>query len=210
MKGFCILSKILLIILSFLCISLNTIDAKVTWNYVKSPKYKTELKAEYKKIPLKAREVFNDNDLLIKIYGNNHFKNWAGLFNGDVIIESFNVSWLRSFFSRRGVRTPYSDKKISMDYAKCNLIHELGHAFDYNSDRLSHTKEFKNIYKKEKNKFTSTSYYAYPMGKVKENINNVEEYFASTFTVYVRLRADLKKHCPKTYNYFKKLFEKED
>ncbi len=207
MKLLKLISKVIVLTIVMI-LACESTHAKVTWSYIKSPKYKTELKAEYNKIPLKARQVYSDNSLKIKIYGNNHYKNWAGLFNGNVNIESYQVSWLRSFYRRRGIYNSYSNKKLSMDYAKCTLIHELGHAYDYNMGWISNNKDFKNIYKKEKNKFKKTSYYKYPMGKIISNINNVEEYFASAFTVYVRAPKDLKKYCPKTYNYFKNEFKK--
>ena len=47
----------------------TNVEAKVKWIYVKSPKYKTELKQEYKKIPKKARDVYDENNIKIKIYG---------------------------------------------------------------------------------------------------------------------------------------------
>ena len=37
-----------------------------------------------------------------------------------------------------------------MDYAKSTLIHELGHAYDYYSNRPSHNSDFKSIYNSEK------------------------------------------------------------
>ena len=200
-----IVFKILLIVFSMF-IGFENIDAKVTWKYVRSPKYKTELKEEYNKIPQKARDVYSDNDLKITIYGYNYYPYYAGLFNGDVNIESYKVSWLKSFYKKRGVKTSLSSKKLSINYAKCTLIHELGHAYDFNEGWLSKKKSFIKIYKAEKNKFKKTNYYKYPMGKLKDNINNAQEYFASSFTVYVRSRNDLKKHCPKTYNYFEELF----
>ena len=187
----------------------TNVEAKVKWIYVKSPKYKTELKQEYKKIPKKARDVYDENNIKIKIYGYNHYKNWAGLFNGNINIESYKQYWLRNFFSRRGINiNSKTNKKLSIDYAKCTLIHELGHAYDYNKGWLSKKKDFKKIYKAEKNKFMKTNYYKYPMAKIKSNISDSQEYFASTFTAFVRSPKDFKKHCPKTYAYFYKHFKK--
>ena len=123
----------------------SNLNAEVKWNYVKSPKYKTELVKEYNKIPKKAREVFDDANLNITVYGYNHYKNWAGLYNGNVYIESYSISWLKSFYRRRGVKTNLSTKNLSINYAKCTLIHELGHAFDYNGGRFSFTDEFKKL-----------------------------------------------------------------
>ena len=205
MKKNNILLKVILFVVLMISFSSN-LNAEVKWNYVKSPKYKTELVKEYNKIPKKAREVFDDANLNITVYGYNHYKNWAGLYNGNVYIESYSISWLKSFYRRRGVKTNLSTKNLSINYAKCTLIHELGHAFDYNGGRFSFTDEFKKIYKAEKKKFTKTKYYKYPMGKIKENISNPQEYFASSFTVYVRSPKDLKKQCPKTYAYLKKVF----
>ena len=201
--------KIIFLFVLMLCFC-NNISADVKWKYVKSPKYKTELVKEYKKIPKTARDLYKENNLKINIYGYNYYPYYAGLYNGKVNIESYNVSWLRSFYSKRGVSTSsYSNRELSINYAKCTLIHELGHAFDYESGKLSDSSEFKKIYKKEKSKFTKTNYYKYPMGKMKDNIGNRQEYFASAFTVYVRSPKDLKKHCPKTYKYFKKILSEQ-
>lgn len=198
----------LLFILLMICIFCNNVNAEVRWNYVRSPKYKTELKKEYNKIPASARQILDDSNIKITIYGYNRYRNYAGIFNGDVYLESYNVSWLRSFYRRRGVYSSLSNKNLSINYAKSTMIHELGHAIDYNSGRISLSKEFKKIYKAEKKKFMKTSYYKYPMAKIKENINSPQEYFASSFDAYVRSPKDLKKHCPKTYAYFKKIFSK--
>lgn len=205
MKRYERLFKIALLIITMF-ISFENIDAKVTWKYVKSPKYKTELKEEYYKIPKKARDLYDDKNLLITIYGYNYYPSYAGLFNGTVNVESYKVSWLKSFYKRRGVKTSLSNKKLSINYAECTLIHELGHAYDYNMGWLSKKSDFMKIYKEEKSKFTKTSYYKYPMGKIKQNIGDAQEYFASSFAVYVRNKSDLKKHCPKTYQYLEELF----
>ncbi len=189
-----------------LFVSSYNVSAKVTWKYIRNPKYKTQLVNEYNKIPEKARKVYDDNNLKIIIYGYNYYPRYAALFNGNVNVESYQISWLKSFYKRRGVKTNLSVKNLSINYAKCSLIHELGHAYDYNNDWLSKKSNFKKIYKKEMNKFNKTNYYKYHMGKVISNINNVQEYLASSFTVYVRSPKDLKKNCPKTYNYFEKLF----
>ena len=208
MKNIKIILRVIFLI-SIMFLFCNNVNAEVKWVYVKNPKYKTELKKEYNKIPKLARYIYDENDLQIKIYGYNHYPYYAGLFTGNVYLESYNVSWLRSFYRRHGVKTNLSNKNLSINYAKCTLIHELGHAFDYKSGRLSYKSDFKKIYKKEKNKFKNTSYYRYPMGKIQSNINNAQEYFASAFTVYVRSPKDLKKYCPKTYKYFEKIFKKK-
>ena len=195
-----------LFILLMISIFCNNVNASVRWNYVRSPKYKAELKKEYNKIPEVARKVYDENNLKITIYGYNRYKSYAGLYNGNVFIESYNVSWLRSFYRRKGVYSKLSGKNLSINYAKSTLIHELGHAFDYDSGKLSAKNEFKEVYKLEKNKFTKSAYYKYPMGKIKANVSNAQEYFASTFDAYVRNPKDLKKYCPKTYVYFRKIF----
>ncbi|MBR4178637.1 MAG: hypothetical protein IKR57_04760 [Bacilli bacterium] len=196
----------LLFILLMISIFCSNVNAEVKWNYIRSPKYKTELVKEYKKIPLSVRELFDDNDIKIKVYGYNRFPNYAGLYNGNIYIESYNVSWLRDFYNRRGVYPKLSNKNLSINYAKSTLIHELGHALDYGKGKISHKNDFVKIYKAEKKKIVKTSYYKYPMGKIKANINSPQEYFASSFDMYIRSPKDLKKHCPKTYKYFKVLF----
>jgi len=194
---------LLLILFTFII----KVNAEVRWEYIRSPKYVSELRKEYEKIPQRARDSYDKNDLLIRIYGYNIYPSYAGLFTGDVSIESYKSSKLKSYFKKRGVYKSYSIDRFSKDYAKSNLIHELGHAYDYHNDWLSMQSEFMSIYKSEKNKFTKTSYYKYPMAKIKANINNSREYFASTFDAYVRAPKDLKKRCPKTYKFFENQFK---
>ncbi len=198
--------KILFLVL-VLFVFIGRVNAEVRWEYIRSPKYVSDLKKEYNKIPLKARDTYDKNSLLIRIYGYNVYPSFAGLFTGDVSIESYKTSNLKKFFRRRGVYKNYSANKFSMDYAKSNLIHELGHAYDYHSGWLSKQSEFLSVYKAEKNKFMKTNYYKYPMAKIKSNINSSTEYFASTFDTYVRSPKDLKKKCPKTYKYFENQFK---
>ena len=198
--------KILLFVL-IMFVFVTNVNAEARWEYIRSPKYVNDLKKEYNKIPLKARDLFDQNDLLIRIYGYNVYPSYAGLFTGDVSIESYKTTSLKKFFRRRGVYRSYSANKFSMDYAKSNLIHELGHAYDYQSGWLSGQSEFYKIYKSEKNKFKKTGYYKYPMAKVSSNINSAREYFASSFDAYVRAPKDLKKRCPKTYKYFENQFK---
>ena len=180
----------------------SNIKSSVKWTYVKSPKYKNELVSEYNKIPTKAKNIYEKNNLEIKIYGYNYYPNYAGLFDGNVKIESYKQNWLKSFYRKRGVYKNKSVKSLSVGYARMALIHELGHAYDYNNDWLSKNSDFLKIYKKEKNKFKWTYYYRYPMARIKANISNSTEYFASTFSAFVRKPNDLKKYCPLTYNYF--------
>lgn len=197
----------ILFCLFVLLIGCNIVNAEVKWTYVKKPAYLNELKSEYNKIPQKARDLYDEEDLEIIIYGYNHYKKYAGLFNGNVNIESYKQTWLKNFYRRKGVKKNYSTKTFSVNYAKMTMIHELGHAYDYGNRLLSSSNEFKSIYNSEKSKFKKTDFYKYPMGKISANINSSLEYFASSFASYVMSPNDLKKRCPKTYDYFKRQFE---
>ena len=196
-----IVHKILIILFMFLVCSVS-IKAEVKWTYIRSPKYKTELKNEYDKIPKKAKNIYENKNLEIRVYGYNYYSNYAGVFDGKVSIESYKQSWLKSFYRRRGINKFKSVKSLSINYAKVALIHELGHAYDYNNGWISKNSDFVKIYKSEKTKFKKTSYYKNNMAKIKANISNSQEFFASTFSSFVRNPNDLKKYCPKTYNYF--------
>ena len=196
-----IIHKALVLFFMFL-VCASSIKAEVKWNYIKSPKYKSELISEYNKIPSKARDLYESNNLEIIVYGYNYYSKYAGLFDGKVHIESYKQNWLKSFYNRKGIFKSKSVKYLSINYAKMALIHELGHAYDYNNGWISKDSEFSNIYKSERIKFTKTKYYKTTMAKVKANISNNQEYFASSFSLFVRNPNDLKKYCPKTYNYF--------
>ena len=194
----------LIVILFMLTIRVN---AEVRWEYVRNPKYVADLRKEYYKIPQRARDSYDKYDMTIRIYGYNVYSKWAGLFTGDVSIESYKSTSLKKYFRKRGVYKSYSHNRFSMDYAKSNLIHELGHAYDYQNGWLSDSAEFISIFKAEKNKFKKTGYFKYPMAKINANINTPVEYFASSFDTYVRAPKDLKKRCPKTYRFFENQFK---
>ncbi len=73
------------------------------------------------------------------------------------------------------------------------IIHEIGHAFDdRDGSYTSSNSIFTSIYETEKNKlFGSTSYYS----------SNVKEYFAQSFSMYLKSPDLLKQKAPQTYNY---------
>ena len=81
MKYYNILLKIFVFVFLIL-VCFESVNAEVKWKYIRSPKYKTELKAEYNKIPEEARNLYDDVDLKINIYGYNYYPNYVGLFNG--------------------------------------------------------------------------------------------------------------------------------
>lgn len=74
-----------------------------------------------------------------------------------------------------------------------HLLHELGHYTAFIAGNKDLTSEFRNIYSKEKSKFT---------GNNKAYVTkNSSEYFAESFRDYYTRPATLKKERPQTYNY---------
>ena len=90
------------------------------------------------------------------------------------------------------------------EYKDGVITHELGHALDsYESGfKESSTKEFKNIYKEEKDKL-------YPIDKNSSNYfkSNTQEYFAQAVVMYIYQKDILKEVAPKTYEYVDKVFK---
>lgn len=81
--------------------------------------------------------------------------------------------------------------------------HEFGHFVD--TDRkvwLSDKEDFQKIYTAEKKKFKRKVGSVVDMNVLR---NNSCEYFAYCFQYYLLYPKHLKKYCPKTYKYFKKL-----
>ena len=83
--------------------------------------------------------------------------------------------------------------------SKNNTLHEMGHFLSRLKDGADSTKEFKNIYKAEKNKYS---------GRLKSYVkSNSKEYFAESFRQYTTWNSGLKKQRPKTYAYIKETIE---
>jgi len=78
--------------------------------------------------------------------------------------------------------------------------HEFGHYLDYLFDVISEKEFFNSIYLEEyksfKSHIESSNYY-----------DNNKEYFAESFSKYLTEPKELKKHCPKTYNFFEFLMD---
>lgn len=84
------------------------------------------------------------------------------------------------------------------EYDKEVLLHELGHFLDYRSKWASDRKKFKKIHKQEKNK--------YKRGKSPTSLKKKSvEYFAECFKDFCINRKQLRKTCPKTEAYIKKI-----
>lgn len=87
------------------------------------------------------------------------------------------------------------------------LLHEVGHFVNYHSGAYSsptYRSKFQNIYNEEKAKFNRLQDRLNLMTTA-HNTSNTSEYFAQTFAVYMKEPNKLKKSCPKTYKYIRKI-----
>lgn len=89
-----------------------------------------------------------------------------------------------------------------------SLYHEIAHVVSYQMGYLSSTKEFTEIYDKEKDLFESLNTYKKPMeGKTLTILTNTQdEYFAEAFSMFVLSPTKLGENCPETFNYMVSLF----
>ena len=76
------------------------------------------------------------------------------------------------------------------------IYHELGHVLAFISGNADMLKNWKTIYKEEKNKYTGDNQ---PYAK-----SNAQEFFAECFKDYILHPNQLKTTCPKSYKYIKK------
>lgn len=87
------------------------------------------------------------------------------------------------------------------------LLHEVGHFVNYHSGAYSssvYRQNFQNIYTEEKTKFDRLQNRLRLM-TTEHNTSSTSEYFAQTFAVYMKEPNKLKKSCPKTYKYIRKI-----
>lgn len=164
----------------------KTVDKIKTINYCRSGKPKIDI---YKNIlPNQVITRFNDLNFLMEINNKkckSMGKNVVGLFSP-------------------------SNHKVYMSYwADCVALHELGHFVDYaylcdSADNIyiSDEPDFEKIYSKEKKKHINWR------GEIVTNNLSPCEYFAESFMAYYyspSTRKGIKKNCPKTYEFIKKI-----
>lgn len=90
---------------------------------------------------------------------------------------------------------------------KKDIIHELGHAFDYSVDGskgfiYSDADEWKQIYEKEKATYTAK------MSGSEHSTSNQREYFADCIEKYIVNHDELKEVCPESFAYIEDILNK--
>lgn len=90
---------------------------------------------------------------------------------------------------------------------KKDIIHELGHAFDYSVDGskgliYSDEDEWKLIYEKEKEAYASK------MSSNEHNTSDQREYFADCIEKYIVNHDELKEACPESFTYIENILNK--
>lgn len=161
---------------------------------VYDPKYTAEMLDAVNNLPQFVKDVIICNDYKIIIVGKNGYlenmfgyKSILGLTDYD-----FNTIYVEA----------YKDIVVSTD----TLYHELGHMLDEKLDFISFSEEFCNIYNAELGSVMRTSFYKNVNKGTYANVNCSDEYFATTFSMYMLYPSELKAYCPQTYNYFNTLF----
>ena len=106
-------------------------------------------------------------------------------------------------------------KEFNSRITKNTLLHELGHAVDENLNcSLSGNDNFYEIFIEEAEQFKDTISFKIDSYQIYANISTASEYFASSFAAWKTYPDDLKKNCPKTYQYIedniKAIIEKYD
>ena len=86
---------------------------------------------------------------------------------------------------------------LNEEYVNTSLLHEVGHAINYEYGFLSDTEEFKNIHELEKENFDCYV----GDGDEEHCTKNESEYFAEAFHQYLLASDLLKEDCPATYEY---------
>lgn len=94
--------------------------------------------------------------------------------------------------------TYYMERKIEIDTREVavttGLIHEVGHAIDYHYNCIAG--DFYSIYKEEYNNYPGMSEHCKSCAT---------EYWAESFYLYYKNNSNLKKYCPRTYEYVKNI-----
>ncbi|MBR3363027.1 MAG: hypothetical protein IKG40_03780 [Bacilli bacterium] len=100
------------------------------------------------------------------------------------------------------ISSNFSEEEFNFIIARNTLIHELGHFFDARYDYgLSDCDSFYEIYFEEVNNYLNTKYYNVDNLKIYANVSTPREYFATAYSSYLVYPENLRKYCPKTYDY---------
>lgn len=104
----------------------------------------------------------------------------------------------------------YDDKKILVEYRlfddytdtfDITVLHEIGHAIDYENYLLSNTSEFQNAYN-EANTLLSVEDLRYNDDDIEYVLSSISEYFAESYALY-KMKTDIvKEYAPLTYEFF--------
>lgn len=153
---------------------------------------------ELSKLPYKMIQEFYENDWQIRIT-----KNCLEHHLGErVPIPEEGFTGGITFFDSRTIYLPASSPEgcdIPYYYIKYSTIHEFGHYFDRSKGLISMSYEFQNIYDKEDRIFCKE------IGTA-SNTDSSIEYFAESFSCYVKDNEHMRKFCPLTCAYFDKIF----
>lgn len=128
--------------------------------------------------------------------------------NNKIFVESFVRDGICDKYVSYGASLnvlDYTDEEFSLRIAKNVLLHETAHLVDEKLGNISGSKDFKDIYKNEKNSFMRTSQYNVENGRVEGNVADASEYFASIFSCYYLYPNELSKLCPESYDYLSNL-----
>lgn len=135
---------------------------------------------EYEKLPQNIKDYFTEKQLLIYVTDKNLDKYF---FEGQYGSVQGCADWEK-------IEIYIEDREKA---CKNSTLHECGHILDFCLNWSSSTKEFQNIYLKEKDNAK----------KIMTNhcVSSELEYFAESFLFFINKQNELKKYCPDTYQY---------
>ena len=133
--------------------------------------------------------------------------------NNIVWIVTSNIKNIKEELKKMGLTDDelvlYSDELLSQIVITNYFVHEIGHAIDYENDRISSDPSFIEIFKAELSSFQNMMQYKIASMSQISCIDQNTEYFASAFAAYILYPDQLYYCAPNTFNYIQNMINEK-
>lgn len=139
---------------------------------------------KWQQLPQKVHEEFTKRAVTIQICGKNLAKELG---------KSYSILGMTEYGSSPKIYLQGCREAINLAY-----LHECGHAYDNCLNFVSDDQEWYEIYQEERMAFQGINL---DETGDQHDVSSPSEYFAAVFSNYIKQNANLKKTCPKSYEF---------
>lgn len=177
--------------------------------------FKDELYYTIDSLPESIQNIIHDNDVYFVVVSASD--RLEREYNFDNVLAMYDINnrvvWIEGVYKKNIIdslkrnkieKKYYEDKtidQINEELITFSLLHEIGHMVDFCSGNISKTQEFMDIFEFEKRNFMQSTIYNYENKKISANIDSYLEYFATSFSEYMRYPEELLELCPRTFGF---------